>query len=77
MTEFTGIGMYMQWIDHHNPQMNDNNDDKDDDDDYSQNENANDGILIYGKYCIIINKNIINYNEKLMFKILYCNIKII
>ena len=32
--------------------------------------NTNNGILIYGKYGIIINKNIINYNDKLIFKIL-------
>ena len=37
--------------------------------------NTNDDILIYCKYGIIINKNIINYNAKLIFKILYCNIK--
>ena len=37
--------------------------------------NTNGGILIYGKYGIIINKNIINYNAKLIFKILFCNIK--
>ena len=39
--------------------------------------NTNDDILIYGKYGIIINKNIINYNDKLIFKILYGNIKIL
>ena len=57
--------------------MNSNNCNNDDNDNYSQNENTNDGILIYGKYCIIINKNIINYNDKLIFEILYCNIKIL
>ena len=39
--------------------------------------NTNDDILIYGKYGIIINKNIINYNDNLIFEILHCNIKIL